>query len=82
MRLLEEFWFGNIEPTEYDTSSCKEYKKGGHSMIVAIDKDFNRIHIEDAVVKQECYCPYCGERLSQKRYTDRVASNKTVSNEY
>ena len=27
MRLLEEFWFGNIEPTEYDTSSCKEYKK-------------------------------------------------------
>ena len=40
-------------------------------MIVAIDKDFNRIHIEDAVVKQECYCPYCGEKLSQKRYTDR-----------
>ena len=23
---LEEFWYGNIEPTEYDTSS-KEYKK-------------------------------------------------------
>lgn len=27
MRLLEEFWYGNIEPTNYDTSSCKEYKK-------------------------------------------------------
>lgn len=40
-------------------------------MIIAIDKDLNRIHIEDAVAKQECYCPYCGERLSQKRYTDR-----------
>lgn len=26
MRILEEFWYGNIEPTEYDTSS-KEYKK-------------------------------------------------------
>ena len=26
MRILEEFWYGNIEPTEYDTSSCKEYK--------------------------------------------------------
>ena len=26
MKLLEEFWYGNIEPTEYDTSS-KEYKK-------------------------------------------------------
>ena len=26
MKLLEEFWYGNIEPTEYDTSA-KEYKK-------------------------------------------------------
>ena len=26
MRILEEFWYGNIEPTEHDTSS-KEYKK-------------------------------------------------------
>ena len=30
MRILEEFWYGNIEPTEYDTSS-KEYKKLGCS---------------------------------------------------
>ena len=27
MRLLEEFWYGNIEPTECDTSSSREYKK-------------------------------------------------------
>ena len=27
MRTLEGFWYGNIEPTEYDTSSCKEYKE-------------------------------------------------------
>ncbi|RHP67412.1 hypothetical protein DXA59_13590 [Clostridium sp. OF03-18AA] len=27
MRILEGFWYGNIEPTEYDTSSCKEYKE-------------------------------------------------------
>lgn len=26
MKILEEFWYGNIEPTEYDTSSCKEIK--------------------------------------------------------
>ena len=26
MRILEEFWYDNIEPTEYDTSS-KEHKK-------------------------------------------------------
>jgi hypothetical protein len=25
MRILEEFWCGNIAPTEYDTSACKEY---------------------------------------------------------
>ena len=27
MKILEEFWYGNIEPMEYDTSSSKEYKK-------------------------------------------------------
>lgn len=27
MRILEEFWYGNIEPTDYDSSACKEYKE-------------------------------------------------------
>ena len=27
MRILEEFWYGNIEPTEYDTAACKELKE-------------------------------------------------------
>ncbi len=27
MKILEEFWYGNIEPTEYDTSPSKEYKE-------------------------------------------------------
>lgn len=27
MKLLEELWYGNIEPTEYDTASCREYKE-------------------------------------------------------
>ena len=27
MRILDEFWYGNIEPTEYDTTTCKEYKE-------------------------------------------------------
>ncbi len=27
MKILEEFWYGNIEPTEYDTSPGKEYKE-------------------------------------------------------
>ena len=27
MSILEEFWYGNIEPAEYDTSSNKEYRE-------------------------------------------------------
>ncbi len=27
MKILEEFWYGNIEPTEYDTPQTKEYKE-------------------------------------------------------
>ena len=27
MNILEEFWYGNIEPAEYDTSSSEEYKE-------------------------------------------------------
>ena len=27
MSILEDFWYGNIEPSEYDTSSDKEYKE-------------------------------------------------------
>ena len=27
MKIFEKFWYGNIEPTEYNTSTPKEYKK-------------------------------------------------------
>ena len=27
MSILEEFWYGNIEPTEYNTSPSREYKE-------------------------------------------------------
>ena len=27
MSILEKLWYGDIEPTEYDTTSCKEYKE-------------------------------------------------------
>lgn len=27
MRLLEEFWYGNIKPTNYDAAACKEYRE-------------------------------------------------------
>ena len=34
MKILEEFWYGNIEPTDYDTSSCKEYKSPAKSRTI------------------------------------------------
>lgn len=27
MRILEDFWYGNIEPAEYDVTACQEYKE-------------------------------------------------------
>lgn len=27
MNILEDFWYGNIEPSEYDTAPCVEYKE-------------------------------------------------------
>lgn len=30
MKLLEEFWYGNIELTEYDSSACTECKEALH----------------------------------------------------
>ena len=27
MRILEELWYGNIEPAEYDTTACREYNE-------------------------------------------------------
>ena len=27
MNILEEFWYGNIEPADYDASPSKEYKE-------------------------------------------------------
>ena len=27
MNILEDFWYGNIEPSDYDASPCAEYKE-------------------------------------------------------
>jgi len=33
MRFLEEFWYGNIEPTEYEITSDKEYRAALERMV-------------------------------------------------
>ena len=30
MKVLEELWYGNLEPSEFDSSSSKEYKEFLH----------------------------------------------------
>lgn len=27
MNILEEFWYGNLDPAEYDANTSKEYKE-------------------------------------------------------
>ena len=41
-------------------------------MIVAYDKNKNRVHIDDAIRENKYYCPTCGEELSIKRGEIRV----------
>ena len=33
MKILEEFLYGNIEPSEYDVASCREYKEALQQVI-------------------------------------------------
>ena len=37
MKILEEFWYGNIEPAEYDTSGT-EYKKSLQRVVQSEEK--------------------------------------------
>lgn len=39
MRILEEFWYGNIESTEYDASPSKEY----HEMLKLISRNEEKL---------------------------------------
>ena len=36
-------------------------------MIFALDKDGNRVYIDDSVVKNDYFCPCCGEKLVLKK---------------
>ena len=64
MRLLEEFWYGNIEPTEYDTSS-KEYKK--LQELICRNEEKLRASMTDE--QKELF----------EKYTDRVGEYRTIT---
>lgn len=65
MRILEEFWYGNIEPTEYDTSACKEYKEA----LRLITKNEEKLQATMANGQKELF----------SRYTDAVREYQTIA---
>lgn len=64
MRLLEEFWYGNIEPTEYDSSAYKEYKE----VLRLITKN-----------EEKLQATFTEEQELFSRYTDCVREYQTMA---
>ena len=54
MRILEDFRYGNIEPTEYDTSPCKEYKKA----LQLINRNEEELHATMTDAQKELFSRY------------------------
>lgn len=65
MRILEEFWYGNIEPTEYDTSFCKGYKKS----VELICRKEERLQATMTGEQKELF----------DKYTDCVREHQTIT---
>ena len=65
MRLLEKFWYGNIEPTEYDTNACKEYKEVLH----LITRNEEKLQATMTDEQKELF----------SRYTDAVREYQTMA---
>ena len=65
MKILEEFWYGNIEPMEYDTSSCKEYKK----LLELICRNEEKLRATMTDEQKELF----------KKYTDCVREYQTMA---
>lgn len=65
MRILEEFWYGNIEPSEYDTIACKEYKE----VLRLIIRNEEKLLVTMTDEQKELF----------SRYTDSVQEYRTMA---
>ena len=65
MNILEEFWYGNIEPVEYDASPSKEYKE----MLQLISRNEDKLLATMTDVQKELFT----------RYTDCVREYQTMA---
>lgn len=64
MRVLEEFWYSNIEPTEYVTTSRKEY----HEALKMITHNEDKLLATMTAEQKEMF----------SRYTDCVREFQTI----
>ena len=65
MNILEEFWYGNIEPADYDASPSKEYKE----LLQLISRNEDKLLGTMTDVQKELF----------SRYTDCVREYQTMS---
>lgn len=65
MKLLEEFWYGNIEPTEFDFDACKEYKDA----LLLITRNEERLQVTMTDEQKELFT----------RYSDAVREYQTIA---
>lgn len=65
MRILEEFWYGNIEPTEYDSDTCKEYKEA----LCLISRNEEKLQATMTDEQKDLF----------SRYTDAVREYQTMA---
>lgn len=65
MSLLEEFWYGNIEPAEYDASPSKEYKE----LLQLISRNEDKLLTTMTDAQKEPF----------SRYTDCVREYQTMA---
>ena len=54
MNILEEFWYGNIEPAEYDVSPSKEYKE----MLQLISRNEDKLLVTMTDSQKELFARY------------------------
>lgn len=65
MRVLEEFWYGNIEPAEYDTTACREYNE----VLRLITRNEERLLATMTDEQKDLF----------SRYTDAVREHQTMT---
>lgn len=70
MRILEEFWYGNIEPMEYGSFSNEEYKE----LLRLITKNEEKLQATFSAEQKELFSKYQSVFRSFRRYQSACCS--------